>query len=191
MVAERKGMKNLHSNIIKQSALQIHMALKTVWFMTADTKGIWRSWLSRTLQPQLETDLVAFVSFNGPTLQVGIYHALLYTFHLNICKMPVCHRFVFRDPRVEGSQGWGRGDEKVRVQGEGRRKRLKITLLFLAFSLFLPPSPFSFPSSLFSREKKQYWDTVSRSWIYIIYIYLCNPYHLLCHEPNHHYGRYV
>ena len=52
--------------------------------------------------------------------------------------------------------GWGRGDEKVRVQGEGRRRRLKITLLFLAFSLFLPPSPFSFPSSLFSRDKKQY-----------------------------------
>lgn len=45
-------------------------------------------------------DSVAFVSFNGPTLQVGIYHALLYAFHLNTCKTPVCYRFVFGSPRV-------------------------------------------------------------------------------------------
>lgn len=77
--------------------------------------------------------------------------------------MPVGHRFVFRDASVEGSQGWGRGDEEVRVQGEGRRRRLKITFLFLAFSLFLPPSPYSLPSSLFSQETKSNIETHSQN----------------------------
>ena len=144
MVAERKGMKNLHSNIIKQSALQIHMALKTVWFMTADTKGIWRSSLSCTLQPQLETDLVAFVSFNGPTLQVGIYHALLYTFHLNICKMPVC---LWIQVCIQRPKGWGvsgLGERGWESKGTGWREEKKaknyafiLSFLSLSSSLFL------------------------------------------------------
>lgn len=46
----------------------------------------------------------------GPLLQVGIYHGLLYTFHLDICPMPVCHRFVPGNPRDEvGYKEGGKG----------------------------------------------------------------------------------
>lgn len=46
----------------------------------------------------------------GPLPQAGMYHGLLQTFHLHICKMMVCHTFLLGNPRVEvGYKGVGRG----------------------------------------------------------------------------------
>lgn len=147
MVVELKGMKNLHSNRIKQSALQIHSVLKIVWFMRLNAQRMW-------LSPHITHIITSAGSRHGwhlfhligPLLQaLDIYHGLLYTFHLNICKMPVCHRFVLENPRVEQHTWWR-----------------ECTITFASsYSLFFTSSHVhSHPSS---SNQKQYWYTFSKS----------------------------
>lgn len=93
--------------------------------------------LAHTLQPQLETDTHLF-HLIGPLLEAGIDHGLLYTFHLNICRTVVGHRFVLG--RAKDREGYGGGE-------------LKGVFIFYE-GLFVPLHLLSLFHFLFSKQQK-------------------------------------
>lgn len=85
----------------------------------------------------------------GPLLQAGIDHGLLYTFHLNIWRMGVGHRFVLGSARArEGSGGRGGGNSKGQ--------------LFFTSFLFFPLHLLACSISSSPSDKHQCRDTFSK-----------------------------
>lgn len=121
--------------------------------MTAHTKGIWCSRPSAHYNLSWKQIQWHLFHLMGPLCKWAYIMPFFNIFHLNICKMPVCHRFAFGNPRVE-----------VGCEGQRGRRGLKITSLFFLSFLSAPmPSPYFPPSVLSSQETKCSTEAHSRS----------------------------
>lgn len=75
--------------------------------MMPNAKGIWHCTVPHIITSAGDRHGWHLFHLIGPLLQAGIDHGLLYTFHLNVCKMPVCHRFVLSNPGAGKDEGEG------------------------------------------------------------------------------------
>lgn len=159
---ELKGVKNLHSDIIKQSALQMHTALHTLCFVAPNVKGtrLWRP--SHTLEPRREKDADGICFFDGPTFA---------NTHVSWLTLHIPFKYLWNPSLLQvftqQLKGWGRLQG---VCGGGAKKNNYSCLTFpLCFSMLS-----SFTSFHSLKKQKMVLRPILKSLICVFYVTYCD-----------------